>query len=101
MFHFHEFVCFQSGRIKRQVCAKFFSSVFKIGHRRMISISKAKLEGKTVKDNRGEDHMTKKFGSKRESIRRFIFTLRVSENHYGRQKKRRVYQPSAVNIKNY
>lgn len=83
---------------KLRVCSKFFQKLFGIGQRRMNTIAEGIISGEGVKDKRGGDHKLKKYGDKRSSVYNFISKLNAKESHYSRNKSRRLYLPSTLNI---
>lgn len=57
------------------------------------------MQGTGIKDNRGGDRKSKKNALKLESVMKFISSLKGHESHYGRDKSRRFYLSSELNIK--
>lgn len=80
------------------VCSKFFVNLFGVGQRRLNTIADGILSGNGVVEKRGGDHKLRKFSTKREKVYEFISKLRACESHYARNKSRRLYLHSSLNI---
>lgn len=81
------------------MCAKFFSHLFEIKTRRLLTIARAKLNGTGVTENRGGNRKEATYRDAKNDVRDFIRTLRVSESHYGRKKSRRLYLSCDLSVR--
>lgn len=73
-------------------------ALFEVGQRRLNTIGKGIQTGTGVIDHRGGAKREAKYADRKESVRAFIGKLKVSESHYGRNKSKRVYLNSELNI---
>lgn len=91
---------FLTGKKKKKlpVCKSFFMKVFSIKKDRLISIAKTVFEGKVPKENRGGDRKSQKSSEKKAKLREFLASLPANESHYNRNKSKRIYLSSDLNI---
>lgn len=85
-------------RKKYRVCQNMFLATFGVTQKRVQKIAKLKLHGEEIKENRGGDHKSHKYDSRRKSVRQFVGSLKASESHYNRAKSKRLYLKSDMNI---
>ncbi|CAH2102032.1 unnamed protein product [Euphydryas editha] len=84
------------------ICQKFFLNIFGIKKYRVEYLMKKFYEtGEFPREARGGDRKTEKYAQKKESVHRFIQSLRCIESHYCRKSKEaeRKYLPCELNIK--
>lgn len=82
----------------KPVCKSFFCFSMGIPKSRVTRIGKVIHEGRVPKENRGGDRISKKYSSKRQSMRNFVNGLPCTESHYGRNKSKRVYLSGNLNV---
>lgn len=81
------------------VCQKMFVGVLGVSKFRILNLcEKFIMNGKSPKEKRGGDRKKVRYGSKRKSVKKFIEALEACESHYGRDKSKRVYLASNLNI---
>lgn len=97
--NFFIIVILQTEKRKHLVCQKFFSTLFEIKTRRLLTIAKSKHCGQGVTENRGGNRTEPKFRDQKDSIRSFIKSLKVTESHYNRKKSKRLYLPAELSVK--
>lgn len=79
------------------VCQKNFLAALKISQRNILTIGKKKAEGQII-ERRGGDRRRKKYEQRENSVKKFIGNLYARESHYNRQKSKRLYLSSDLNI---
>lgn len=84
--------------IQVPVCSKFFRALFGIGTTRLNSIASSVVAGNAICEKRGGDRRTKQNFAKKNSVIQFIANLEARESHYNRQKSKRLYLSSDLNI---
>lgn len=83
-----------------QVCGKFFLSILGVSKARVQRVCKTHLQtGTSPKENRGGDTISKKYVSRRMSVRTYIQSLHCIESHYTREKSVRQYLPSDYTVR--
>lgn len=81
-----------------KVCQKFFLAALHVSQRRVITIAKNLINDCGVVEKRGGDHRSHRFNEKRTTVTEFIGKLKGTEAHYNRNKSKRIYLSSALNI---
>lgn len=89
----------QLSKKKIQVCQAMFLSVLNIRKDRVRRVAKVCFEGKIPKELRGGDRVSVKHIDKKQNIRQFLNGLPAKESHYNRQKSKRVYLDSSLNMR--
>lgn len=81
------------------VWKKFFMAVFEVKDKRLTAINNTCFKGEIPKANRGGDHRSHKTAAKKESLKQFINKLPARESHYNREKSKRIYLNSELNVR--
>ena len=83
-----------------QVCSKTFSAILQVDIQRFQRLNRSfRATSHSPEEKRGGDHRSKHFDGRRRAIIEFINSLKGCETHYGREKSRRVYLSSTLNVK--
>lgn len=93
-----DYFLWSADKKKLPICSKFFCKLFQVGQRRINTIAEGVLSGKGVQDKRGGDHKANKYSEKRLKVYEFLSKLKACESHYARNKSKRLYLPSSLNI---
>lgn len=82
-----------------QVCKKFFMAVFSVTEKRLRLLNQTLVKGNMPKENRGGDHRSHKTIERKEKVRQFLNGLPAKESHYNRQKSKRIYLSTELNVR--
>lgn len=81
------------------VCKKFFLHIVQIKPTHLNSICKKIYQVVDIKENRGGDRKSHLSEDKKNSVRKYIGSLPAYESHYSRNKSKRLYLRSDLNVK--
>lgn len=81
------------------VCKKFFLHLMKFKPERVRTILSKLNNNKGLEETRGGDQVSHKSLAKKQSVRKFIGSLKGTESHYSRSKSKRVYLRSDLSIR--
>ena len=91
------FLIYKKTRIR--VCNSLFLKVFSLKKKRLNHINAVVFNEQSIKETRGGDRKSGANLEQKENIIKFIGQLSAKESHYSRNKSKRVYLPSTLNIK--